>query len=170
MKLNFDVLNTKYGNIFIIAFIIIIAIIYIKEKSTLKKKTDNKNSKKIASNSEYRIAEYLDKLKIPYKTQYTFKGCKDKKMLPFDFAILNKKGSVILIIEYDGEQHFHPVRFNGQTKKQSNKNFKICKKHDKIKNSFCKKRKIPLLRISYTENNKMYKIIRNKLVELNIIQ
>lgn len=150
-------------------FLIILVLIYIKVKHSAKIISDTKNSKKIMSKSEYRIADYLDRLNVCYKTQYTFPTCKDKRVLPFDFAILNKKGKVILLIEYDGEQHFKPVRFGGQSIKQAKRNFKICKIHDRIKNRFCKRKKIPLLRISYTENKDMYKIIKKKLIELKII-
>lgn len=134
------------------------------------KRFDNKSSKKIMSRTEYRIAEYLDKLNVNYKAQYTFAGCRDKNKLPFDFAIIDEKGVVKMLIEYDGEQHFQPVQFGNETKKEAMRNFKICQKHDKIKNNFCKRRKIYLLRISYLENKDLYKIIKRTLYEQNILK
>lgn len=158
-------------NVKIIIIIIILLFIIdflIKEKN--RKTTDNKNNKNIMSKTEYRIAEYLDKLGVKYKVQYTFAGCRDKGTLPFDFAILDEKGRVKMLIEYDGEQHYFPVSFNGESKKESEKNFKICQKHDRIKNNFCKRRKIYLLRISYLDNKNLYKIIKRTLYERKILE
>lgn len=132
------------------------------------KKLDNANSGKYMSNTEYRIAKYLDSLNIPYKMQYTFRGCKDKQLLPFDFAII-QNNKVVLIIEYDGEQHFHPVSFHGESKTRAKYNFKKCKKHDRIKNRYCKLHRIPLLRISYKENKDLYKIIKRELYNKKIL-
>lgn len=131
--------------------------------------SDTAKSKNIMSNSEYRIAQYLDKLGVKYKTQYTFIGCRDINLLPFDFAIINKRGKVLMLIEYDGEQHSHPVMFKGVSKKEAQKNYEKCVKHDKIKNKYCKRKKIKLLRIDYTERNDLYKIIKRELIANKII-
>ena len=154
----------------IIMLVIILLLLDSFVEEYKKSKTDHKDSKKIMSKSEYRIAEYLDKLNVRYKLQYTFKGCRDKKCLPFDFAIIDEKGKVLLLIEYDGEQHFHPVKFHNCTDKVAIENFKKCQKHDAMKNRFCSRRKIPLLRISYLDNKNMYKIIKRTLYQYNIIK
>lgn len=147
--------------------IIVIIIIYLEYKN--KTMSDNSKSKKIMSNSERLIAQYLDKLNVRYKVQYTFNKCKDKKRLPFDFAIIDKKGKVLMLIEYDGEQHSNPVVFNKEGYKKANKNLIICKKHDNIKNKFCKKHNIRLLRINYKQRNELHKIIKRTLIEEKII-
>lgn len=79
----------------------------------------------------------------------------------FDFYLPNQN----LIIEYDGEQHFKPVQFGTMSKKEAFKEFKIRKRHDKMKNIWARNNKINFLRIKYDENpkNKIFK----KLKQLN---
>lgn len=156
-------------NNFIILIVIIIIFLNIIEIYK-KKKSDNSKSKKIMSNTEKRIAEYLERLNVRYKLQYTFKSCRDIKPLPFDFAIIDNRGKVLMLIEYDGEQHSHPVKFKNEDRKRSKENYKLCKKHDNIKNNFCKRKKINLLRIDYTQNKDLYKILRYELKKNNIIE
>lgn len=158
----------------ILKYIIIILIILlffidflIKEKQ--KKISDKSTSKKIMSETERQIANYLERLGVRYKVQYTFKGCRDKGLLPFDFAIIDESGKVLMLIEYDGEQHSQPVNFNGEGRKNARKNFEKTKKHDKIKNNFCKRKGIKLIRIDYTERKDLYKIIKRELMQSGII-
>ena len=133
------------------------------------KKKDTAKSKKIMSESERQIASFLDKKNINYKLQYSFMFCRDKKCLPFDFAIFNDKGKLQFLIEYDGQQHFEVVDF-GEGMKKSKENFKKCKKHDKIKDRYCRRHKIDLLRIPYYEKKNMYKVITRKLYEYDLIE
>jgi very-short-patch-repair endonuclease len=58
--------------------------------------------------------------------------------LPFDFYVPSTK----TVIEYDGQQHFVPVW--GQ------ESFENVQRTDKIKNQYCKKNGIKLIRIPYT--------------------
>lgn len=92
-----------------------------------------------------KICKILDNNKIEYKIEQTIPGCISEKnmLLRFDvyIPILNT------YIEYDGEQHFRPVEIWG-----GKETFLSTKKRDKIKNDFCKKKKINLYRISYKEN------------------
>ena len=74
-------------------------------------------------------------------------GCRHKKLLPFDFYIPPKN----IIIEFDGKQHFSPVRFGGMSKEKAKINFIKQKKRDKIKTKFCLTNSIHLLRISYLD-------------------
>lgn len=157
-------MNHFYFIYIVIAFIII----YVFYQSSKKRKSDTTRTKKYMSKSEYLIADYLERNSISFKEQYKFKNCKDKKELPFDFAIIDKKGKPIFLIEYDGEQHYHPVQFKRQSRRQARKNYKLCKKHDRIKNRYCKKRNIYLLRISYKERRDMFKIIDKELHNFNL--
>lgn len=106
------------------------------------------------SYGEQEVARVLKKYKIPYHIQYRFKDCIDLKTLPFDFKIDKRK----ILIEYDGAQHFRPVDlFDGE------EGFKICKKHDKIKNDYCEKNGIKLIRIPYWDFRNIEKIICQEL-------
>ncbi len=100
------------------------------------------------SHGEEIIKEYLIKNNIEFKQQFIIPECRHYKPLRFDFKI-NVKGKNMLI-EFDGIQHFQPVKMFG-----GEKQFLLNKKRDKIKNEFCKKHKINLLRISYKEEEKI---------------
>lgn len=95
------------------------------------------------SHGEKKISEFLNKKGIKYNRQKTFDGCKDIKLLPFDFYIENNN----LCIEYDGEHHYNIIEEWG-----GYKNYLKIKEHDDIKNKYCKENNIELVRISYLEN------------------
>lgn len=97
--------------------------------------------------------EYLINVNIDYKKEYSYFNCKDKISLPFDYAIL-KDEKVIGLIEVDGAQHFYPYAFNpNHTIEDKLKAFDYIKRHDEIKNKYCKDNNIPLLRIEYWKFN-----------------
>lgn len=98
------------------------------------------------SNGEYLVEEYLKKLKVSFKKQYSFDGCLSEKnhKLFFDFYL----NELNICIEYDGKQHFEPVEFFG-----GKKIFNDIKNRDQLKNKFCKDNGIFLLRIPYNKNN-----------------
>lgn len=92
------------------------------------------------------VENVLIELGIPYEREVRFKECRHKQPLPFDFAITNEKGEPILLIEYDGEQHFMPVKYFGGMKR-----FVRQLRHDRIKSTFSKENNLPLLRVSYNQ-------------------
>ena len=106
------------------------------------------------SSVEFRIRNILENENINFVQEKRFADCRDKRPLPFDFYLPQYN----LIIEFDGEQHFKPVR--GQ------KSFINCVKHDLIKNNYCHIHNIHLLRISYLESNNIEKIINETLNNL----
>jgi hypothetical protein len=93
--------------------------------------------------------------KIRFKREKFFKKCVDVHPLKFDIYISKRK----TCIEYDGQQHFKPIGIFG-----GDKVFKIIKKHDKIKNNYCKNNNIVLIRISYKFFNSIEKILDGKLL------
>jgi hypothetical protein len=106
------------------------------------------------SRGERKIRLYLEKEKINFVRQYTFEKCRDKYKLPFDFCLYidNQIG----LIEYQGCQHFYPVEmFGGQ------KVFNETVKRDSIKQKFCTKNKIPLLKINYQNFDNTEKLIED---------
>ena len=104
------------------------------------------------SHGEKKISRYLKQKNIIHTPQKTFDNCKYKGKLKFDIYI-NKYNA---LIEYDGKQHFKIHSYFGGAK-----GFEILKIKDNIKNNYCKKNKISLLRISYNEYNKIDIIIKN---------
>ena len=62
-----------------------------------------------------------------FKKEFRFTDCRDKLPLPFDFAILDNNKKPLLLIEYDGIQHFKSVEiFGGKNE------FKKIQKRDDI--------------------------------------
>lgn len=111
----------------------------------------------IESKGEQIIREYLTNKDIGFIQEHSFDGLIgiNGGLLRFDFYLQ----SYNLLIEYDGEQHFEPMRF-----KSSTEDFKKQQIHDKRKNTYCLKNKIPLLRIPYWEFDNIEKILNEALV------
>ena len=95
------------------------------------------------SNGEYKIESLLLDNNIIYEKQKTFKTCKDKHVLPFDFYLPEYN----CLIEYDGTSHYTPNKYGSWNTEE---NLKITQYHDAIKNNWCKNNNILLIRIPYT--------------------
>lgn len=102
------------------------------------------------SKGECCIREFLDANNILFEQEKTFDDCKDIKCLPFDFYLPEYN----LIIEFDGQHHFYEVGFG---------NHELTKKHDNIKNEYCKLHDISLLRIPYWKGNNIEEILTKQL-------
>jgi hypothetical protein len=113
------------------------------------------------SHGEKIIAKILDDYKILYKRQHGFKNCKNILPLPFDFVIFHNKK--LLIIEYQGQQHYKPVSFGSKNKKETMKRFEQTRLNDDIKRKWCKAKNIPELEIPYWSIKKIESIIKDFL-------
>ncbi len=112
------------------------------------------------SHGELEIEKVLNNIGAEYKAEHRFNDCKDERTLPFDFYIESSN----TCIEYDGEQHFKPVRFNkNMTDEQAKNKFESTQHRDRIKTNYCKDKGIKLIRIPYTEFNNIEQIL-NKLI------
>lgn len=114
------------------------------------------------SKGEKNIKEYLKNNNIDFEVQYTNDKCKHKKHLRFDFAIFKNK-ELLVLIEYDGIQHFEPITFGGISLEKAKEKLKENKKRDKIKTKYCKDNNIPLIRISYKEFENIEQILNLEL-------
>lgn len=115
------------------------------------------------SNAEKYIDEYLTENKISFESQVLFDDLKYLSSLSFDFKI-NYIDGTFTLIEYDGE--FHYKQFNNSEK--SIKKYNDQKKRDAIKDSYCKKNNIDLLRIPYWEEKNITSILDNYLLNSNV--
>lgn len=100
------------------------------------------------SKGEKKISNWLKKKNYDFETQFTFKDLYDKNknsLLRFDFKLSCEDGSIILI-EYDGIQHFKQDCFNN-----TKEDFESIIRKDNLKNEYCKKHNITLYRIKYTD-------------------
>ena len=104
------------------------------------------------------IKSILDEYKIKYKSEYSFPELNGihGKPLRFDIAIFNKLDELKMLLEYDGEYHYK--------KFYDDNSFETLKKHDKLKNDFCIKNNIKLLRISYKEKHNLRNILINNVI------
>lgn len=93
-----------------------------------------------SSKTEILIYNLMKKENIFFETEKTFTNCKDTNLLPFDIYLPNKN----IIIECDGMQHFKSIDYFG-----GKNGFKLTRKHDNIKNNFCKNNNISIFRIPY---------------------
>jgi len=102
------------------------------------------------SKGEKEISVYLDNKSINYHREFKFDDCKNINSLKFDFYLPDHN----LCIEYDGKQHFESMDiFGGDIE------FEKRKINDRIKDDYCSKNKIRLIRISYSDN--IFKILCN---------
>ena len=112
------------------------------------------NCAKKESIGESKIRKYLEEHNISFEQEKWFDDCRDVKPLPFDFYIQDYN----IIIEFDGKQHFDESHFFSHTETST------VKYHDQIKNEYCQRKNISLIRIPYWEINQIDKILDEKLV------
>lgn len=92
------------------------------------------------SNRENYIADILSEYKINYIPQARFSDCRNVYPLPFDFYLYDYN----TIVEFDGQQHNEPVDFFGGEER-----FVKTLHNDAIKNDYCAKNNINLIRLPY---------------------
>jgi len=102
-----------------------------------------------SSRGEKIIKEILEENKIIFEKEKRFSDCKNKNPLSFDFYLPEHN----ICIEYDGKQHFIPTRFNNCSIECANKQYNELVERDNIKNDYCLKNNIKLIRIPYTLKN-----------------
>ena len=95
------------------------------------------------SKGEKIIRMHLEDNNLNYEPQHIFDDCRDKYPLRFDFYLPEHN----MCIEYNGAQHYRPVKYWG-----GEKTLKEIKKRDKIKKEYCLSNNIKLLTIRYNEN------------------
>lgn len=106
----------------------------------------------IKSRGERIIADILRKNNINFSTQYSFSDLRTDKngLLKFDFAIF-KDNILFKLIEFDGRQHV----FGPDGTWAESDSLEIIQYRDNLKNQYCLKNNINLLRIPYTDIGKI---------------
>lgn len=69
-----------------------------------------------------------------------------KQVFRYDFAIYDDNNKLVLLIEFDGEQHF--IKYWSEP---DNEGLWKRRKRDRVKDDYADWRKIPIIRIPYTE-------------------
>lgn len=115
------------------------------------------------SKGELMVRKLLVESGAYFISQHKFFNCKYKRLLRFDFYLPNLN----ICIEYDGKQHFEPVIWCNKEKHEE-----LIKK-DQIKNEFCYKNNIHLIRIKYDGNiylnNKIIPLKFKKNMDFNVL-
>lgn len=112
------------------------------------------------SAGEKKIRDYLEENSISYNFQHVEDDCKYKKVLPFDFGILDEDGTPWAMIEFDGEQHFNRDGFYGFSDSYAAEyDLDLQQLRDSIKDNYCESRGIIMLRIPYNYEGKIDSIL-----------
>lgn len=122
----------------------------------------------IRSIGEMLVEKYLDSVNVKYKREYSFDECKDKRKLPFDFAIFNQQYELKFLIEINGKQHYEPIAATNN-KNESIAILNYIQYHDNLKQTFCKDNHIPLLIIPYYKLNEHQEILQKELLKYNVL-
>lgn len=94
---------------------------------------------------------------LEYQKKDDWFCCKDKNVLRYDFKVTLKNG-VIMLIEFDGDQHFKKTDFFG-----GELGFVNRRNHDLLKSLYCEYNKIPLLRIAQRDFKNVRSIINKHI-------
>jgi hypothetical protein len=99
---------------------------------------------------EERIKKYLDKNNFKYVPDTKINGL---GILRFDFKVYHKDS--FILVEYDGKFHYEPFG-----KKPKNiERFEKQKRNDRLKDEFCLRKNIILIRIHYKDFDNIEKIL-----------
>ena len=103
------------------------------------------------SKGEDKIASFLKEHNIDFKKEYSFKDCKYKRILPFDFYLPDYN----IVIEYQGEQHFK------QDRREHSEKLELRQFKDKIKRQYCYQNNIIEIELCYFDNlnEKLYNLL-----------
>lgn len=104
---------------------------------------------------QIKIKDVLMNYKIDFIEEYRFDDCKFKRTLPFDFYLPDYN----CCIEFDGLQHYVIKEYFG-----GYEGFVDRKIRDTIKNIYCEKNNIKLVRIHYEDMKNLEDIILNKII------
>lgn len=110
------------------------------------------------SKGEKKIKAFLQLNDIPFERNATFTDCSYVSKLRYDFKVA---GSNLILIEYDGKQHFEPVNFFG-----GQDVFRKIQERDRIKDKYCADNGIPLIRIPYWDFDNIDEILTQRLLPL----
>lgn len=102
------------------------------------------------SSFQWRTIKILREHHVAHKAEFSFQdlyGTKQKKLLRYDFAILDSDDNVKCLIECQGEQHTRPIDEYGGLE-----GYESQVMNDELKRAYAKSHNIPLFEIPYTCN------------------
>lgn len=120
--------------------------------------TTNCGCENIKSKGEEIVDSYLTEQNIKHLREYSFDDLRSQRGNPlrFDFAILDEQDVVVMLIEFQGEQHYTDCGTFGWYQRAYS---------DSAKKDYCKSHKIPLYEIKHDAD--MDSVLPNMLHEIN---
>ena len=103
------------------------------------------NDSLVANIRAYHIELILKQYDLFYEKEKSYDDLKYQGKLRYDFYIPDLN----LLIEYDGEQHFRPVNFNGSDNKSLQNDFIKSRARDQQKDLYAMKNHINLMRVPF---------------------
>ncbi|OAT74636.1 DUF2726 domain-containing protein [Parageobacillus thermoglucosidasius] len=97
-------------------------------------------------NKKFTFSEEVPLKNIGFSVPKSIANCR------FDFVIYNNKGDILLVIEYDGEQHYKRRSLFHKTDDEFNNYID----RDRKKRAFLKERNIPLIIVRFDVGGKLY--------------
>jgi hypothetical protein len=121
------------------------------------------------SKGEREIERCLKKLNLIFKTQVSFDDCKNLKTnrkFKFDFVIYDVFGNILLIIEFNGQQHYYFATKLGKkifSEKEAKERFDDLQRKDIVKNKYCEDKNYKILTIKFTDFKNIEEILLKNL-------
>ena len=100
------------------------------------------------SKGENAVALFLERNGIEFEIEFAVPKAGGGNPMRFDFIIPSQK----ILIEFDGQHHFYPVKFGGMSEEKAEANFIKVKARDQEKDAWAKRNNYQLIRINYNEN------------------
>jgi predicted Zn-ribbon and HTH transcriptional regulator len=114
-----------------------------------------------SSIGEQHIANILTELEVQYEREVHFITSTGKRMI-VDFWLPKHK----IVFEYNGEQHYKPVRFGGMSQELAEQALIKQKKRDKALQNYCYRQDIKLIVIKYTtrDRQEMFEMVKKQIL------
>lgn len=113
---------------------------------------------------EKNIRKYLERHNVNFDSQKSFDGLigVGNKPLTYDFYLPDEN----ILIEFQGEQHEHPVTFGGRSKSEAVSDYEKQQEHDNRKRDYAFSHSINLLEIWYYDMDNIEQILNDKLYKI----
>ena len=113
---------------------------------------------------EKNIRKYLERHNVNFDSQKSFDGLigVGNKPLTYDFYLPDEN----ILIEFQGEQHEHPVTFGGRSKSEAVSDYEKQQEHDNRKRDYAFSHSINLLEIWYYDIDNIEQILNDKLYKI----
>lgn len=131
-------------------------------KSAHMREKNDTGDVKYAKSGEYKILQLLDELGLEKDIDYIhdrpYWNLEDNGLLYWNFILRHKENNPI-VIEYGDVAHYKPARLGNMTDEEAQIAFDNTQRRDKIKNDYCSKNNISMLRIPYWECDNIEQLV-----------